>query len=656
FPFKHRQGRGKPNSKPPPSATRRRLAPPVESSSSANIPNGLFLSFKLIMAEDVPEAAEVWRWVIEYLPSVKEFDRQLLEELVESVPDVVRKSAEEMLQSPLPAKCTLELLKEKILGGFISEEYSKRWCGVVPDSMESDSVLPMECSGAQINQRLSTDEAGDKPQGSDSIEDDSSDDDVVLVDISGANAGVEVQNGLQQSTAAETVHSAGTSVANRDGRVGLDGKKSVRDDDRDGSVHIEGSEWFRIVSNHLMKNYNASSSEDVPNSKQSSGAVVENPLVNCDGNRNELVKSGGNKPIETSHSGSSTYVKSSAARANDKQPSRDGGDRPLQNGDMNHQQVKLGENYTLVEKNRDHSLSTRSSNNPLSNGDVQNGKQPPAAALEHPLVNGDGNRDRPIQHLTVSSTSVKTSDARAVNSANNSKQPSGSTGIERPSKKSDKNPEQLKSGGYGTIEKNRIAFISMKNSDKAAPSNDEDIQNRQPPPGPAVGHHHPLVSGDVDNAKLLKSRHKKPIQMPRQVGSPSDPGAHTNQVQNHQQPSHMETEKDQQNDRLNRKRKVNDFLENHQLLPAPGIAGPTDLNLCVKCHQTGAVLVCATAGCPMMLHKSCLGFNVEEGGGEGSFHCPLCSYSRAVAELREAQRRVALTRKDLSGFVVGMQL
>ncbi|XP_043816158.1 uncharacterized protein LOC110622911 isoform X2 [Manihot esculenta] len=76
----------------------------------------------------------------------------------------------------------------------------------------------------------------------------------------------------------------------------------------------------------------------------------------------------------------------------------------------------------------------------------------------------------------------------------------------------------------------------------------------------------------------------------------------------------------------------------------------TELHLCVKCSKDGQLLVCNAVGCPLVVHKECLG-SLPRFDEEGNFYCPFCSYSLAISEYMEAKKKASLARRELSAFI-----
>ncbi|KAJ9184758.1 hypothetical protein P3X46_004453 [Hevea brasiliensis] len=94
----------------------------------------------------------------------------------------------------------------------------------------------------------------------------------------------------------------------------------------------------------------------------------------------------------------------------------------------------------------------------------------------------------------------------------------------------------------------------------------------------------------------------------------------------------------------------NRFLSSQCTLNHVSPTNWTELNLCVKCGKDGQFLVCNAVGCPLVVHKECLG-SLPRFDEEGKFYCPFCAYSLAISEYMEAKKRASLARKELSAFI-----
>ncbi|KAI3801363.1 hypothetical protein L1987_29467 [Smallanthus sonchifolius] len=75
----------------------------------------------------------------------------------------------------------------------------------------------------------------------------------------------------------------------------------------------------------------------------------------------------------------------------------------------------------------------------------------------------------------------------------------------------------------------------------------------------------------------------------------------------------------------------------------------SEMDLCMKCNESGELLVCSSDSCPLRFHETCMGSasSLEE---NGKFFCPFCAYSHAISKYQEAKRNASLTRKNLQAF------
>ncbi|KAI4365597.1 hypothetical protein MLD38_021566 [Melastoma candidum] len=68
------------------------------------------------------------------------------------------------------------------------------------------------------------------------------------------------------------------------------------------------------------------------------------------------------------------------------------------------------------------------------------------------------------------------------------------------------------------------------------------------------------------------------------------------------------------------------------------------LRICLSCDGSDNLLRCSVGGCPIVIHKECLG--CEPSFDEsGNFYCPYCTYKRAVAKVRESRGKFVLAEK-----------
>ncbi|KAI3675093.1 hypothetical protein L1987_84677 [Smallanthus sonchifolius] len=76
----------------------------------------------------------------------------------------------------------------------------------------------------------------------------------------------------------------------------------------------------------------------------------------------------------------------------------------------------------------------------------------------------------------------------------------------------------------------------------------------------------------------------------------------------------------------------------------------TENQQCVLCDVGGNLLVCSDDGCPISVHKSCMGCEAHFDDA-GNFHCPYCVYKQYTAEASRLRSKVTLTKKALSIFL-----
>ncbi|PON91695.1 GAMYB transcription factor [Trema orientale] len=76
----------------------------------------------------------------------------------------------------------------------------------------------------------------------------------------------------------------------------------------------------------------------------------------------------------------------------------------------------------------------------------------------------------------------------------------------------------------------------------------------------------------------------------------------------------------------------------------------TEQNLCMKCNETGSLLVCSTNNCQLVVHEKC-GGSLARFDNKGNFYCPFCAYSLAIMEYLEAKKRSSLANKELAAFI-----
>ncbi|MFS7983923.1 putative transcription factor MYB-HB-like family [Helianthus anomalus] len=76
----------------------------------------------------------------------------------------------------------------------------------------------------------------------------------------------------------------------------------------------------------------------------------------------------------------------------------------------------------------------------------------------------------------------------------------------------------------------------------------------------------------------------------------------------------------------------------------------TENRQCVLCDKgDGNLLVCTDDGCPISVHKNCMGCEAHFDDA-GNFHCPYCVYKQYTQEASQLRSKVLLTKKALSTF------
>lgn len=76
----------------------------------------------------------------------------------------------------------------------------------------------------------------------------------------------------------------------------------------------------------------------------------------------------------------------------------------------------------------------------------------------------------------------------------------------------------------------------------------------------------------------------------------------------------------------------------------------TEKQECVLCDKDGNLLVCSSDGCPISVHKSCMGCEANFDDA-GNFHCPYCVYKQITAESSRLREKVMLNKKNLAIFL-----
>lgn len=76
----------------------------------------------------------------------------------------------------------------------------------------------------------------------------------------------------------------------------------------------------------------------------------------------------------------------------------------------------------------------------------------------------------------------------------------------------------------------------------------------------------------------------------------------------------------------------------------------TEKQECVLCNRGGKLLVCNGDGCPISVHKDCMGCEAYLDDA-GNFYCPYCVYRRLTAETCQLREKAMLAKKALSTFL-----
>ncbi|KAH9603909.1 hypothetical protein KSS87_017993 [Heliosperma pusillum] len=71
---------------------------------------------------------------------------------------------------------------------------------------------------------------------------------------------------------------------------------------------------------------------------------------------------------------------------------------------------------------------------------------------------------------------------------------------------------------------------------------------------------------------------------------------------------------------------------------------------CLKCNESGGVLVCSNDDCPIVVHKECMSCAAHF-DGEGNFYCPYCAYKRSLGEYHKAKECAISSKKALASFL-----
>ncbi|CAN1165725.1 hypothetical protein LINPERHAP2_LOCUS26311 [Linum perenne] len=679
------------------------------------------------MAEDRSEAAISWLWTIEYLATLEDFDSSLLDELIELAPDDVRKTAQEMLQSPLPTKCSLVLTKEQLVGGFISDDLLKEKSGIFTEQVNShgskvsesvksvgngvmkenngESILT-EIAGEQLNQQPTSAEVDDHPikigggdlnvQNTESVKDDG-----VLLETLDSNAGV-VDNNPQPSTGEKelTVETGG-------GDLNVPGTESIEEKEEDDDVAVPmeipdanaddgvldnnpqpstGEKELTVETGGGDLNVQGTDSieekeEDdvavpmeIPDAIADDGVVDNNPQPST-GEKELTVETGGgdlnvqvtesidDEEEEEDDDDVAVHMEIPDANADDgvqsnnAQPSTSEKGLTVETGggDLNVQGTESTDEEE-EEEDGDVAIDMEIPDPNANNGVQSNNEQPSTGETQHEGETGGGDLNVQGNESVPDSdddTVILDTPVRLGNCEldNNHRQPS-TPGTEPIVETSGTNHD-----GQEILERNKSVGVDHDDSVREETSKalaDNGVPNCQQPSNAKIDHPH-------ENGGHTNKEHVKPgVNQPSQSnhnGSSSvkTPDAHADQ--NHQPPTNTETEHHplrasnaNGEEQVSRKRKMNSFVEAQQPSLPVDTSNFTELNMCGRCHRPGALLVCGSVNCPMMLHRDCLGYDANYEDGR-DFYCPLCAHSRAVAQLHEAKRRVASTQRNLTVFV-----
>ncbi|CAN1222544.1 hypothetical protein LINGRAPRIM_LOCUS606 [Linum grandiflorum] len=475
------------------------------------------------MAENRSAETIAWLWTIEFLATLKGFDSSLLDELIESAPDDVRKAANEMLLSPLPTKCSLELIREQLVGGLISDDLLKKQSGIVTEGVISD--------GSKVAELLNSEGNG----------------------VTKENNGQSILDEISANTAEVDNHS----VRIGDGDLNVQTAESIEDDAADVGVADNNQQPSTGKKELAVEtgggDLNVQGTESIEEDEEDDGLAV--PMEIPDTNANNEAQSNTQQP--------STGEKELAVEAG-------GGDLNLQGTEP------------IPDDDGDGDVVLMDAHVANANGELDNSHQQPSTdGTEGIVKTSRANRDgEEILKGNKSAGGDHDDSVRKKSSNVDAK-------LDRPYANG---VQRVISSGNKLTESNHGGSTSGKTPDADQTQNDQPSSNRE------MEHHHRVRSSNENGGS--------------------------------------------------RKRKLNDVVEAGQ----SSVLVDEESKLCGRCHRAGALLECGSVNCPMMFHRECLGFDASSGEGR-DFYCPLCAHSRAVAQLHEAQRRVALTQKNLTAFV-----
>ncbi|CAN0912566.1 hypothetical protein LINGRAHAP2_LOCUS27429 [Linum grandiflorum] len=483
-----------------------------------------------------------------------------------------------MLLSPLPTKCSLELIREQLVGGLISDDLLKKQSGIVTEGVISD--------GSKVAELLNSEGNGvTKENNGQSI----------LDEISGE------QLNQQPNTAEVDNHS----VRIGDGDLNVQTAESIEDDAADVGVADNNQQPSTGKKELAVEtgggDLNVQGTESIEEDEEDDGLAV--PMEIPDTNANNEAQSNTQQP--------STGEKELAVEAG-------GGDLNLQETEsIEEKEEEEDGDVVLMEipdANANDGVQSNNQPSPVENGGGDN------LQGTEPIPDDDGDGDVVLMDAHV---------ANANGELDNSHQQPSTDGTEGIVKTSRANRD-----GEEILKGNKSAGGDHDDSVRKKSSNVDAKLDRPY----ANGVQRVISSGN----KLTESNHG---------GSTSGKTPDADQTQNDQPSSNREMEhhhrvRSSNENGGSRKRKLNDVVEAGQ----SSVLVDEESKLCGRCHRAGALLECGSVNCPMMFHRECLGFDASSGEGR-DFYCPLCAHSRAVAQLHEAQRRVALTQKNLTAFV-----
>ncbi|CAN1811179.1 hypothetical protein LINPERHAP1_LOCUS26154 [Linum perenne] len=499
----------------------------------------------------------------------------------------------------------------------------------IPDAIADDGVVDNNPQPSTGEKELTVETGGGdlNVQVTESIDDEEEeeDDDVAVpMEIPDANA----DDGVQSNNAQPSTSEKGLTVETGGGDLNVQGTESTdeEEEEEDGDVAID---------------------MEIPDPNANNGVQSNNEQPSTGETQHEGETGGGDLNVQGNESvpdsDDDTVILDTPVRLgnceldnNHRQPSTPGTEPIVETSGTNHDGQEILERNKSVGVDHDDSVREETSKALADNG-VPNCQQPSNAKIDHPHENGGHTNkehvkpggNQPSQSNHNGSSSVKTHDAHADQ---NHQPPTNTETEHHPLRASNANGEE------------RVSRKGKMNN----------FVEAQQPSNAKI--YHPHENGGHTNKEHVISGVNQPSQS-NHNGSSSvkTPDAHADQ--NHQPPTNTETEHHplrasnaNGEEQVSRKRKMNSFVEAQQPSLPVDTSNFTELNMCGRCHRPGALLVCGSVNCPMMLHRDCLGYDANYEDGR-DFYCPLCAHSRAVAQLHEAKRRVASTQRNLTVFV-----